>query len=351
MPDQAPAAGTDDWAADLLYGPEPQLITPTTPVTAVLADEPEEPSVGQEETTVPDAVDLDEHDGESTSPASPRTDGPDNEPAIRVGFLYAAGVVIAVVVLIGALVMFRGGDREPTPTEPQADGVATPAPQAEPVAPTPAPQPIDNQAIPFTAQADCYAGSTPAQSVTDTATDSAWVCVRGPAGGRGDGWVLYANFNATYLVSSLSMTPGWVPKTPGGRDEWLQHRVPRIVQYNFCKTALGSFGGTTQPVCNDADLTVFTQDTNNARGPVPATLPNPTLASWVAVIIRETARPPATPPPSGAATPAPEQGFLDSVLGGPAETTPSAATGEQGQDPVDATFAVSGLKFLGRKLA
>ena len=70
-------------------------------------------------------------------------------------------------------------------------------------------------------------------------------------------------------------------KTPGGKDEWLQHRVVSRVQYIF----------------NDTDRTVLTQDTGNAHGPVTTPLPHKVLASRVTVVILQTARPPASPLP------------------------------------------------------
>ena len=78
----------------------------------------------------------------------------------------------------------------------------------------------------------------------------------------------------------MSVTPGWVAKTPGGKDEWLQHRVVTRLQYIF----------------NDDDRTIFTQDTANAHGPVTTPLPRKVLASRVTVVVLQTSRPPASPP-------------------------------------------------------
>jgi hypothetical protein len=194
--------------------------------------------------------------------------------------------------------------------------------------------------VPYTASADCPPGSTSAQALTDTTTDSAWVCVRGTANARVDGQVLRVDFGRTYALSAVSVTPGWVAKTPGGKDEWLQHRVVSRLQYVF----------------NDDARTVFTQDTGTTHGPVTAALPHPVLASRVTVTVLATARPPVSPLPTSDPGSPPTAGFPESMLGeggaplGPTGT--SVQTGERefdvdATDPVDATFAVSALTFFG----
>jgi hypothetical protein len=156
------------------------------------------------------------------------------------------------------------------------------------------------------------------------------VCVRGAQGATVDGQVLHVDFGRSQVLSAVSITPGWVAKTPGEKDEWLQHRVVRRVQYIF----------------NDTDRTVVTQDTGNAHGPVTTPLPHKVLASRVTVVVLQTARPPASPP----ATPDSGESILpDAPL--PADTTASAGPDPVGEssDPVDATFAISALKFLGHE--
>jgi hypothetical protein len=112
-----------------------------------------------------------------------------------------------------------------------------------------------------------------------------------------------------------------------------------------------------QYVFNDTDRTVLTQDTANTHGPVTTPLPHKLLASRVTVVILQTARPPASPLPSPEAPGGVLPGFGDSALGPdgaplPPDATASAdpvALGQQDSDPVDATFAIGALKFLGHE--
>ena len=161
---------------------------------------------------------------------------------------------------------------------------------------------VKEQAIPYTASADCPPGSTSAQALTDTTSDSAWVCVRGGPGSAVDGQVLNVDLGRTHQVVAVEITPGWVAKTPGGQDEWLQHRVVTRLQYVF-------FNGNEV-----AD--VFTQDTANTHGPVNAPLPKKVLASRVKVIVLQTSRPPASPLPAADPRPgAAQPGLAESLLG------------------------------------
>jgi hypothetical protein len=169
------------------------------------------------------------------------------------------------------------------------------------------------------------------------------VCVRGAPGGQVDGQVLHIDLGRSHLLTAVSVTPGWVAKTPGGKDEWLAHRVVTRLQYIF----------------NDDDRTILTQDTGNAHGPVTTPLPHRVLASRVTVVILQTSRPPASPPPNPAQAASAQPGFLDSVLGaanGPAPSdatqtsAPAADPAEQlTGDPVDFTFAIAAMKFFGHQ--
>lgn len=313
------------WTSDMLYGTEPSV----APAVERLDTADTEDAVVPRETvsSAEEPVDLDDPGND----AEPVVDV--NAGSKKVGALVAAGVVAAVAVITTALIT-TGEDPPPTAAEhtpPTAPPVPAPAPTAPP--------PAQDQAVPFTASADCPPGSTSAQALTDTTTDSAWVCVRGSTDARVDGQVLRIDFGRTHALSAVSVTPGWVAKTPGGKDEWLQHRVVSRLQYVF----------------NDDDRTVFTQDTGNAHGPVTTPLPRPVLASRVTVTVLATDRPPASPPVASDPA-APAGGFPESVLGegglplGPGgEVTASApsAYGDEAADPVDATFAMSALTFFG----
>jgi hypothetical protein len=298
------------WAADMLYGCEPSGAPPTE---TLMVEEAQLPS---------GAVEV----GESLPPDV-------NAGAKKTAVVLGGALLGAVAVIMTALVTFSDTAPAPSP-RPMPSAVAS----AGPVPTTTAPQADQDQAIAYTASADCPAGSTSAQALTDTTSDSAWVCVRGAQGARVDGQVLRIDFGRSYVISAVSVTPGWIAKTPAGKDEWLQHRVVSRLQYIF----------------DDTDRTVFTQDTGNAHGPVTTPLPHKVLASRVAVVILQTARPPASPLPSVTQPALP--GFGDSVLGPDGAPLPAGSTAVtdpvplgESTDPVDATFAVSALKFLGHE--
>ena len=306
-------AEEEEWAADRVFGSEPSAAPATV---RLVADVPEMRSAPDNR-----AVELDSGDPPDVNAGAKKT-------AVVLG----GALLCAVAVIVAALVTFGGTAPAPSHPAPPIAAVAAPAP-------TPSAAPADqDQAVPYMASANCPAGSTSAQALTDTSSDSAWVCVRGPAGATVDGQVLHVDLGRSYVLAAVSVTPGWVAKTPGGKDEWLQHRVVTRVQYVF----------------NDTDRTIFTQDTGNTHGPVTTPLPHKVLASRVTVVILQTAQPPASPPPSVTQPAAP--GFGDSVLGPDgapllSDTTASADPDPLGQsaDPVDATFAMAALTFLGHE--
>lgn len=397
-----PDANTPDdevdqgWVADMLYGREPSAAPPTENLAAAdgmdLADlrnapgsdaaltppnprngsEPESPvarhnvgtspsdpgpaptrlggddpgggGLGGERDTDPDPVDLDEVDDTSEADCDAGDQGDPNAGAKKTAVVLGAGLVVTAAAIVAALVTFS----QPSPA-PGAQRAAAPSPvaTAQPVPAATPLQPLPDQAIPYTASAPgCPPGSTSAQSLTDTASDSAWVCVRGGPGSAVDGQVLEIDLGATHQVVAVEVTPGWVAKTPGGQDEWLQHRVVTKLQYIFLN--------------GNEVADVFTQQTGNVHGPVNSPLPAKVLASRVKVIILQTSRPPATPPPAGDPAPAggAQPGFVESLLGeagaplGPQAThapDPYADLGSRdpGSDPVDYTLAMSALKFIG----
>jgi hypothetical protein len=318
----APVAGVNDdpdnaWAASMLFDRDSSPAPPPISTTTIAP------------------VDLD-------GPPAPEPDPPPGEDANagakKTALVLGAGLLVAAVAILAALTMSPRRDTPAAAVYPRPGLSAQPTPVPQP-APTP---PDSDQAVPFTAAANCPSGSTSAQALTDTASDSAWVCVRGAPGGQVDGQVLHIDLGRSYLLTAVSITPGWVAKTPGGKDEWLQHRVVTRVQYVF----------------NDDERTIFTQDTGNTHGPVTSALPRKVLASRVTVIILQTSRPPASPLPStGPSAAASQPGFLDSVLGAgnappPPEATQTSAPeplDPPGSDPVDATFAVAELKIFGHQ--
>ena len=182
--------GEDEWAASRLFGHEPSA-----------APQPERND--DDEASVPAPV---EHD----APPTPITSvGPDepidaNAGAKKTAVVLGAGLLVAVVAIVAALTGF--GHRD----EPAVADTAPSVPMRASTAPTQsAPPPTDSdQSVPFTASANCPAGSTSAQALTDTAGDSAWVCVRGAPGGQVDGQVLHIDLGRSYLLTAVSVTPG-----------------------------------------------------------------------------------------------------------------------------------------------
>ena len=368
MTDDAAGAGlsTQDWMREQ-EGDGPTLIVAERPSGG--RDEPADQSVDEDDahrapTSVraqrdndtgkpPALVDLDASADDAESAGTDINSG-----AKRSAAWLGAGVLGVAVLIVVAFGVLGGGPDPVTPPQHHATAVrASAAPTTNP----PAPQ--QEQALPYAARTDsCTAsgGSTDqlaARSplaLSDTASDSAWVCGRGPQESFVDGQILHVQFvcdparpgsACSYMLHSLSVTPGWVAKTPGGKDEWLQHRVVTRLQFNF-------FNGNEL-----AGDPVFV-DTHSVHGPVSAALPTRVLASRVDVLILHTDRPPAAPlPTTSGATPRPDTtglvpppGLLDSVLGtgapypaAPATADPAAA----GADPVDATFAMSQLQFFG----
>jgi hypothetical protein len=316
------------WAADMLYGCEPSSAPPTETLVVDEGEKPRGPEKSGAAAATEDSVQLDaERQPDESAP-------PDvNAGAKKTAIVLGAALLCAVAVIVTALVTFS--DTAPAPSTRLMPSAAA---SAAPVPTTALPRADQDQAIPYTASADCPAGSTSAQALTDTTTDSAWVCARGAQGARVDGQVLRVDLGNSHVLSAVSITPGWVAKTPGGKDEWQQHRVVSRLQYIF----------------DDTDRTIFTQDTGNTHGPVTTTLPHKVLASRVTVVILQTARPPASPLPSVTQPVSP--GFGESVLGPdsaplPADSTVSADPPpmQESTDPVDATFAVSALKFIGHE--
>ncbi|WP_233151356.1 hypothetical protein [Mycobacterium lehmannii] len=354
-------SGSDDrWVDDLLSGVEPGCTPAPQPrnpdddgfgvdATALTggesggAAEPvSDPNLQPLTCTVDAApVDLDA----DAADAAAASDAPGADAgAKRTAVVLGVGLVVAVTAIVAALVMFGDGS---TPPERRADNAPRPAPvaAAQPVPTSPVPAVPQDQSIPFTASAPCAAGSTSAQSLTDTASDSAWVCARATRDEALEGKVLTVDFGKTYMVSGVEVTPGWVAKTPGGQGRWLQHRVVSRLQYVF-------FNGN---VVSD----IYTQDTGNVHGPVSAALPRRVLASRVNVVVLQTSRPPSSPlpPADSGVLPETQPGRMESLLGeGGAPLSPETQTAEpypdltvpdSGSDPVDNTFAMSSLKFLG----
>jgi hypothetical protein len=353
----------EDWFLEAVSDDGPALLIP---------GDRDEPEVGAAETPTPepgddvaaglveaplpddaDQVDQRPHDLDEPQPpgqGEAQATADVNAGARRTALWLGSGVAVVAVVIVLAFMVLGGG---PAPAPPVQHHATTHAVVAAPST-TNLPVPAQDQAVPFTAWTDsCPNGPGSPLALTDTSTDSAWVCSRGPQESFVDGQVLHVVFTCdatrpqstcSYMLNAVSVTPGWVAKTAGGKDEWLQHRVVTKLQFNF-------FNG------NQLVADPFPVETNSVHGPVSATLPTKVLASRVVVLILHTARPPAAPLPT-TATPAPDSGdqlpggLVDSALATGGDNTASTpapvdvASGP-GSDPVDATFAVSQLQFLG----
>lgn len=244
--------------------------------------------------------------------------------------LGAFGAVAVVATIATALgVMLSGPDAPPTPVHPSRPA---PAPSLA-AAPTTASPDTEDRPLPFTARADCAAGSTSANSVADPDHPSPWICVR-----HTDGQPLYitlgpAGIEHSYVVTAVCIVPGdTAPAQGSGGDPWLQHRVVSLLTWRF----------------NDVANTGIPQTTGDVHG--EACQPVSSIsASKITMIIRQTTRP---VPPAPTPTSAPDGGPFSGILGGPPTPTDPATTGQgtsQDRDPSDGTFAVSGIKIIGHK--
>jgi len=371
MADRASDDGlsTRDWMLEQVAGDGPALVVTNTRRTADDdgADEPTDDDDRRDLVEVPASLralncgrSLPHELDSSAEPDIAEDSGSDiNSGAKRTAVWLGSGVLLAAVLIVLAFVMWGGGPDPVRPAQHHATARAVAA------APTTTNQiaPQQDHPVPFAARTDsCIpSGGSPdqlaarsPQALTDTVTDSAWVCGRGPQESLLDGQVLHVQFTCdstrpdsacSYMLNSVSVTPGWVAKTSDGKDEWSQHRVVTRLQFNF-------FNGT-QLVADPLFI-----DTHSIHGPVPATLRPGILASRVDVIILHTERPPADPLPTTGPSRGPDvtalqppSGLLDSVVG-PATSEPTAPptadpVAAGASDRVDATFAMSQMQFFG----
>jgi hypothetical protein len=367
----APVVSARDWLAEHIADDAPPVLV-NQPNTAAAEDCDEPDSVDQaapDETAPPVQASAVVDDAAAPSalrgePVHDLDDTPDppagdvNSGAKRAMWLLVGAVVILAVAIVGAFTLFGGGPPPPShPAHRALEHIVAAAPTTPNL-----PVPQQDQAVSFTADTkSCSptAGSgqqsvaRSPQALTDSTSDSAWVCGRGPQESLLDGQILHVQFTCnaaqpqsacSYVLNSLSVTPGWVAKTPGGKDEWLQHRVVARLQFNF-------FNG------NQLAADPYFLDTHDIHGPVSATLPSKVLASRVDVIILHTERPAAGPSPStdpGVPTtgdPAGPAGLTSTVLGqpnsGPTSDAPAEPSTDADTAAVDATFAMSQLQFFG----
>jgi len=118
------------------------------------------------------------------------------------------------------------------------------------------------------ADSRCTAGSTDPKQAFDLDLNIAWMCV--PAYGV-PGTVLRVEFDNWYVVTGVSIVPGWNRVNPDGSDEWVKHKTAATVEYQF----------------NDPDETRLTQETNSLRDEVVTAVQPPVLASAMTITITE----------------------------------------------------------------
>jgi len=288
------------------------------------------------------AVDPDSGDGSSTSGdvdvsgVTPNLIAEPTSGSARYNRSLAVGFVVSTMLLsvLGAAVMLA---MRHTPHTADQDRSTHPSTQVSVVAAPTAAAAVNggqDAPIPYTATSvGCLPGSTTAQSVAGTDPTQAWVCVHGGTVGQH----LVLDLGRTWVITGVSIAPGWVGADPSGADQWLQHQVVKRLQWSF----------------NDTPPTVIPQDTRSVHGDAPQTLPGRgVLASRIIVLVLETGRAPADTAPS---TPAPAPGgLLGDILGPTATATPTSTAAIPGlpadqsrTDPADNTFAVSSIKIYG----
>lgn len=320
----------EDWAERVrIFGapdpetpPDPDAIVDERTGSTPPSDAPDDPP------TEPVDLDLDGDD----EGAAPRLDH-------RIAWGFGGLVTAAVVATLVAAVAFYSHDDRASRSQ---DAAAEPRPVAvaptTPAPPGPTVTPGPDRPLPYTAdaQGSCAPGSTPAQTMSGSDPRNAFVCVRS----GGDGQTLTLDLGRTYVITAIALTPGWVGLDASGVSQWSQHRVVTLVQYQF----------------DDPDRTLVTQDTRNVHGEAVQPVKH-VLASKVRLLIRQTSRPPAEPRTTSAPAPG-ETGLLPDVFGDAAPTLtlpipaadPLPGTSPNGNgDPVDATFAIGGLKILGHE--
>lgn len=252
----------------------------------------------------------------------------DRKVVVRFGGL-AVGIVIS---LLGAMLLY-GGDKSASRSN---RDVTEPAVAGTTAAPTPvAAESVGADGLlPFTASANCPAGSTSAQTLSGEDPTNAFVCVRDLV----DGQVIRLDLSKTFVITAISITPGWVGKDSSGQSQWMQHRVVTKVQYVF----------------NDTDHTIVVQDTGNVHGEAVQPIKH-VLASKITMLIRQTSRPPAE---TTSPAPTPGLGPLGDGLFSAPSTTPTSEPAlpplpglgvQTTTDAVDSTFAISRLKIIGHE--
>lgn len=180
------------------------------------------------------------------------------------------GAAAAAVILVAAVTLNGGSEDSPGSATPGGDPnfsvpTITQSPAAAPTNTAPGTDgPIGIKRV----DSRCTAGSTDPKQAFDLDLNTAWMCV--PAYGV-PGTVLRVEFDNWYVVTGVSIVPGWNRVNPDGSDEWVKHMTAATVEYQF----------------NDPDETRLTQQTNSVRDEVITPVQPPVLASAMTITITE----------------------------------------------------------------
>lgn len=246
----------------------------------------------------------------------------------------AVAVVALLVMVIGGVYAFSSSESKPEETS--GSGVTLVPPPAPTTSAAESPQGTDKP-LPYDAECfKCPKGSSPGQAI---ATGPLIIVRKGL-----DGQVIKVYLGSkeqrrSFRVTGIAFEPGALTLDGQGKDQWDQYRVSSYLQFNF----------------NDANHTPIPKETGNVHGEVTVDVPN-LLASEITIIIRQSSRPPKTPPPTGTA-PAPGQGVLTGILtdgaplNGPDDGSDLLGIGgpQMPGDPVDAKVAIGNLKIIGHE--
>lgn len=222
------------------------------------------------------SVDDDDY-SESEAPGSaPSTRGKFLDAARRHPRRTALIAAAVLIVVVGAFVLTSGSDSAPAPAPAyRTPAVAAPTTSAGSAGATNtgAAGGGDDQPIKVAAASSrCPAGSTNPMQAFDDNLKTAWQCVRTLGI---DGQVLQVNLGGSYVVSSISIVPGFNAVSSDQTDQWPRHRTVARVKYTF----------------NDPDRTSLTQVTNNLRNEVITRVTPPVLATRVTITILGTTAP------------------------------------------------------------
>ncbi|GAB2452738.1 hypothetical protein [Nocardia tengchongensis] len=177
----------------------------------------------------------------------------------------AIGAALTVVVIVALLV--SAGESSP----PAAPVYATAAPTSAGTAAAPNTTTTTTTTSAAaalqvkSAQSHCPPGGTPAMDAF-AGPGKAWSCARAY---KVDGQVLTIDLGGTYQVESIGIVPGWDAIGADGVDQWTKYRTASRISYRF----------------DDANATIYTQQTLDQRSLVVTKMSPPVSASRITVTV------------------------------------------------------------------